>query len=88
MATEFITRAEILSELWTDFRDDEEFMDFIEYNDLGLPLAFAVTNTIVVPTPQLEAMVNETFDLLLAGVGLEDTGFENLEDLLEASSQQ
>lgn len=84
MATEFIARAEILSDLWMNYRDDESFVDFIEYNDLGLPLAYAVTNTIVSSTPQLEAMINETFDLLLQGLGVEDKDYETLDDLLDA----
>lgn len=69
-----------------NYRDDEEFMDFVEYNDLGLPLAYAITNTIIQPTPQAEAMINETFDLLLGALGFEDTGFENLEELLDSGS--
>ena len=83
METDFGTKAEILAQLWTEYRNEEEFSDFIEYNDLGLPLAFAISNSMAKATAVGESMVNETFDLLLGGLGIsEDTGFANLDDLL------
>jgi hypothetical protein len=83
MATTFENKVAILGSIWMDYRDDVEFADFIEYNDLGLPLAYAITGGIVQSTPQAEKFVNETFDLLLAGLSIEeDTGFEDIEDLL------
>ncbi len=83
MATEFITKAEILADLWMNYRNDEEFLDFIEYNDLGLPLSYAVTSQMIDLKPIGENLINETFDLLLQGLGVEDTGFSNLDDLLD-----
>ncbi len=47
METTLDNKLSILSQLWLDYRDDEEFTDFIEYNDLGLPLAYAISNDIV-----------------------------------------
>jgi hypothetical protein len=85
MTTTFFSRTQILSELWLDYRDEEKFKDFVEYNDLGLPLAYAIANKIVNETPTAEKFIDETFDLLLAGLGLEDTGFEFLDDLLEVA---
>ena len=82
MTTTFSNKALILADLWLNYRDDEEFRDFVEYNDLGLPLAYAIANNIVKETPTAEKFVGETFDLLLSGLGLEDTGFELLDDLL------
>lgn len=79
-------QAEILSEIWLDYRGDENFKDFVEYNDLGLPLAYAVANDIVVPTQMSDKFVGETFDLLLAGLGVgEDTGFTSLDDIFEVA---
>ena len=66
-------RADILAELWIQYKDDDDFRDFIEYNDLGLPLAYAVSHGIVEMNDQLELFVNESFDLLLSGLSLEDT---------------
>ena len=80
--TTFSNQCEILSELWLDYRDDEEFQDFIEYNDLGLPLAYAFANGIVEQSPMGENFVTEAFNLLLAGLEIEDAGFETLQDVL------
>lgn len=64
-----------------DYRDDENFQDFISYCDLGLPLAYAISNEIVKITPQSERFIVEGFDLLVSSMGLEDTGFETLDDI-------
>lgn len=74
-------KCNILSELWMDYRDDVNFDDFISYADLGLPLAYAISNEIVKITPQSERFIVEAFDLLVASMGLEDTGFETLDDI-------
>ena len=82
MPTNLDTRAEILAELWMNYRDDSQFADFIDYNDLGLPLAYASANKIVKLTNQGESLLNETFDLLLSALDIpEDEGYESLEDL-------
>ena len=85
--TPFSNRCEILGDLWLQYRDDEEFADFFEYNDLGLPLAYAIKNDIVHIAPVGEQMVNETFEILISAMEIEDTGFETLQDLLDKSSK-
>jgi hypothetical protein len=85
--TLFETRCEILSELWIDYRKDEEFSDYIAYNDLGLPLAYSISEGIVENTSLAEKFINEAFELLLAGLGIEDEGFENLDEILGASEE-
>lgn len=83
MATTFENKCALLSELWLNYKDDEEFADFVEYNDIGLPLAYAISNGIVESTEKAERFIEETFALLLAGLEIdEDTGFEDLDDLL------
>jgi len=84
--TAFGTKAQILADLWTDYRDDVEFRDFTEYNDLGLPLAYAIANGIVDVSPMAEQFINETFALLLASLSVEDTGYDSLEDILVLGS--
>jgi hypothetical protein len=67
-----------------DYRGDTDFQDFIEYNDLGLPLAYVIANGIVDSSPLSKSYIEETFDLLLASLEIEeDTGFETLDELLE-----
>jgi hypothetical protein len=80
--TPFLTKCEILSDLWLNYKADTEFKDFIEYNDLGLPLAYSIAEGIVEATPIATRFVEETFELLLAGLAIEDEGFENLDEML------
>jgi hypothetical protein len=68
--------------LWIDYKGDDKFADFIQYNDLGLPLAYAISGGIVESTPIAEGFVNETFDIFLEGLGIDDTGFETLDDIM------
>jgi hypothetical protein len=88
MTTTFSNKTIILADLWLNYRDDEEFQDFIEYNDLGLPLAYAYANGILTElSDKAEMFVDEAWNLLLAGMEIEDTGFETLDDLLEAGAK-
>jgi hypothetical protein len=81
--TTFENKCGILSDLWLEYREDEVFKDFVVYNDLGLPLAYAIENKMVTPLEQSVKMIDETFMLLLAALEVdEDTGFETLDDLL------
>ena len=83
--TPLTTRTEILADLWLNYRNDEEFTDFIEYNDLGLPLSYAVAEGIIKSTPVADAFINETFDLLLSALDIEDDGYDALDAMLAAS---
>ena len=84
MPNDFSNKITILAELWMNYRDDEQLKDFIEYNDLGLPMAYFLMNELVLPTKQSEVYVNETYDLLIASLGAEDIGFESLDELLSS----
>jgi hypothetical protein len=65
------------------YRGDSEFGDFIEYNDLELPLAYAIVNKFVETTPAANTLISETFDLMLEAQEIEeDDGYEGLYDLL------
>lgn len=85
--TSFSNRCFILGELWIGYRDAEEFQDFVEYNDLGLPLAYALANDIVVSTANAEMLIDETWELFLGALEMEDTGFDNLDDVLGVDSE-
>jgi hypothetical protein len=80
--TSFDNKCEILSDLWMDHRHQEDFEDFISYNDLGLPLSFLVHEELVTPSELAKNMINETFDLFLAALEVDDTGFDGLDDML------
>jgi hypothetical protein len=85
MSTNYSSKCDILGRLWIDFRDDEQFLDFIEYNDLGLPMSYFISEGIVQSTPLSEGYINETFDLFLAALNISDTGFKTLDEVLTAA---
>jgi hypothetical protein len=83
--TPFSNRVAILADLWIGHRFEEEFEDFVSYNDIGLPLAYAMDNKIIDDNQtQAIAFINETWDIFIEGLGIEDTGFETLEDVLDS----
>lgn len=84
--TDFEMRCEILGDLWINYRSDEGFESFIEYNDIGLPLAYLLSAKVVKTVDDMAiAFIDETWDLLLASLELEeDIGFESLEELLSS----
>jgi hypothetical protein len=78
-------RCEILADLWIGFQSDPEFKDFIEYNDLALPLAYSIANNIIkidYDIDRLNSFIDEAWDLLIEGLSLKDTGYDSLNDLL------
>ena len=89
MTTSDENKVAILAELWMDYRNDPEFEDFIEYNDLGLPIAYAIDNEIALPTDLSTSFINETFDLLLTALSVDsDIEYENLEHLLDEAGDE
>jgi hypothetical protein len=80
--TAFSDKCNILSDLWLNYKDEPEFEDFVEYNDIGLSLAFCITHDIVASTDIAAGYINESFDLLLESLGAEDNGYTNLDELL------
>ena len=66
----FSNKCGILSELWFDYRNDEDFKDFMEYNDIGLPLAYVIHGEIVQPTEIARQYVEETFELFAEALGV------------------
>ena len=72
----------ILGDLWLNYKQDEEFEDFIEYNDIGLPLAFSISEGIIPNAPMAEQYIKETWKLFLEGLKIEDTGYKSLDEIL------
>ena len=86
--TPYSNRCDILAELWVEYKNDIEFEDFFDYNDLGLPIAYAISSDIVKSTSLAESFVNETFELFLEVLNIDgDTGFESLADIFILSKQ-
>ena len=84
----FDNKVSILAELWMNYREDEQLKDFIEYNDLGLPMAYFLMNELLLPTQQAEIYINETYNLLLASLWVDDVDYESLDELLGAAESE
>jgi hypothetical protein len=80
--TDFSDRCIILGDLWLNYKNEPEFEDFTDYNDIGLPLAFAVAQDIIPANDIATNYINETWDLFLESLGIKDTGFTTLDEIL------
>jgi hypothetical protein len=88
MVTDFENQASILAKLYMNYQDDVQFEDFVEYNDVGLPLAYLMSEGLSIPTDDGVRYIQETWELFLGGLDIEDTGFETLEDVFEVISEE
>ena len=82
MAVEFADKAGILGQLWIEFRGDEDFTDFIEYNDLGLPMSYMVAEGLIKEcSPTGESLIEETFVMFCELLEITEDDFDVLEDI-------
>lgn len=70
-----------------DYREDEALEDFMDYNDIGLPLAYLISTDVVDMSPKAEVYIEETWHLFLASLEIEDAGFTTLEEILEKGEE-
>ena len=80
----------ILADFWLNYKDEEDFEDFVEYNDIGLPLAFMIAEDIVLSTTTAEVYVNEAWELLCAALKIDSKqDYDSLEDMfIDAGAQE
>lgn len=63
---DFADKAGVIGQLWIEFRGDEDFEAFMDYNDLGCPMAYMVAEGLIKElTPVGEEMITETFKMFL-----------------------
>lgn len=86
--TDFSNICDILGQLYAEYAEDPGFSEFIEFNDLGLPLAYMEREHLCSVTGDGEKYIVETWQLFLASLNLQDEGFENLDEVLAASSNE
>ena len=89
----FETVCGILGELYTNYKDSKEFRSFVEFNDLGLPLAFLTSQGLVVElSDDGRRYVIDTFDMFIGSLKVDHEDIMEgmtLDELLEiASSEQ
>lgn len=81
--TDFSKQVEILAQFYMSARDNAEMSDFIEFNDIGLPLAYLTAEGLCDISDDGKKYVAETWELFLASFGVQDTGFDNLDDIFK-----
>ena len=61
----FIEKCTILADLWLTYKQDEEdnFDWLLTYGDLGFPLAFAISQSVIESSPLAEQYISELWDL-------------------------
>ena len=63
---DYADKTGLLGQLWIEFREDEDFSSFMEYNDLGCPMAYMMAQGLVKDlTPLGEEMILETFNMFI-----------------------
>lgn len=80
--TSFDNICNILGEFWVEYKADPQYQDFMDYSDLGLPLAYALSTNIISSTPLAENFVRETWEIFIDLLGIQDDNFESLSDIM------
>ena len=83
--TGFSNKCAILGSLYANYGDDPEFEDFVEFNDLGLPLAYLSNEGLCELSTDGERYIEETWTLFVKSLGLDDTGFEDIDEMFQAA---
>lgn len=78
----------ILGEFWFEYNKEEAFAQFVSFNDIGLPLAYFVSNGIVEATAESDFYVKMTWEMFLDSLEVADTGFESLEQIFDLIDEE
>lgn len=88
--TDFVTQCIILGELYENYKDEKDFKAFIEYNDLGLPLAYLTAQGLVIEvSDDGRRYIADTFEMFIKSIKLtEDDIIEGmtLDEVLELAT--
>lgn len=79
--TSFTNRCQILGEFWMSHKTDPVFAEWVEENDLGLPLAFCVWQKIIPLNEEVTNYINETWNSLIVSLEIIDVGFKTLDEV-------
>lgn len=79
-----ISKADIIVQFTQDQFVNEEYDEFFNYNDLGVPIAIALSNGLVNLTEEGEALINETWkDLCELFDADPEEEYESIDDLMD-----
>lgn len=79
---DFADKTGILGQLWIDFREDDNFKAFMEYNDIGVPMAYYVAEGLVTGlSPLGEDYINETIDMMFKLLDITEEEVDELHEI-------
>ena len=79
---DFADKTGILGQLWIDFRDDENFSAFMDYNDIGVPMAYYLAEGLINGlTPLGEQYVEESIDMMFKLLEITEAEVDGLEEI-------
>ena len=75
----------VLADLYLNYRDENQFKEFAEYNDIGLPIAHLVHTGLCNMNKEAELYVEETYDLLVSAMGVDpEQDYQTIDDMLDS----
>jgi hypothetical protein len=79
---DFADKTGILGQLWIDFRDDDNFSAFMDYNDIGVPMAYYVAEGLVNGLTDLgKQYVEESIDMMFKLLEITEAEVEELDEI-------
>lgn len=76
---DFADKAGVIGQLWIEFRGDEDFEAFMDYNDLGCPMAYMLAEGLIKElTPVGEEMIEETFKMFLELINVSEEEIDSV----------
>lgn len=90
--TDFATQCVILGELYEGYKEEKDFRAFIEFNDLGLPLAYLTAQGLVVEvSDDGRRYIVDTFEMFLQSIKLSEDDIIDgmtLDEVLEMAASE
>jgi hypothetical protein len=79
---DFADKTGILAQLWIDFREDENFTAFMEYNDIGVPMAYYMAEGLVTGlSPLGEQYIEESIDMMFKLLDITEAEVDDLHEI-------
>ena len=76
-------KAKIVVQFTEELRETNEYTDFFEYHDLGVPFAIGLLNEMISISEKGEELIEETFNHICDEYGVDrNSDYEDLEDLI------
>ena len=88
--TPFSSKCELLSALWFFYRDDEDapdgWQEFFRWADVGLPLAYVVSENLANITDEGTEIIKETWEYLCEMISVDPTAqYNTIQDMFDAA---